>query len=388
MPTNVLLISLDTLRADVAYSGAFPTMNRLRGAGTTFLRTVSSAPLTPISHSTVLTGLEPPAHGVRHLLREQLNPDVPTLAARFAAEGYRTGAVVSCPGLNRWYGLSRGFDHYDDEIPLLPDGRDPLKLADVKIRGTALKRAPLVVERALSWLRESAREPFFLFVHFFDSHWPYEPPEDFGIPVRNPYEGEVAYMDHYLGTMLDGMSELGYRLDDLLTVCFSDHGEDLAGWYANDHAGELGHPEEDGHGCLLYDCTLMVPLWIVSPGRVASGATVDSQVRLVDVASTIGELAGLPAVASDGASLRPLLDGETGDHRTARSETFFPEERAMAEPGWDHLRPLKSVRIGDRYKVIWQVGGESVEVYDLHADPDERSSTGFAPGLPASLLRA
>jgi hypothetical protein len=101
---------------------------------------------------------------------------------------------VSCPGLNRWY----GFDFYDDEIPLLPDGRDPLAVGDVKLRGLALKRAPLVVDRSTRWLSGQDDRPFFFFAHFFDAHWPYEPPEDVNPAVANPYEGEVAYSDHYL----------------------------------------------------------------------------------------------------------------------------------------------------------------------------------------------
>src|SRR5207248_293299 len=159
---------------------------------------VASAPLTPVSHASVLTGLQPFNHGIRHLFREQLAPRVGTLQSVLQGAGYTTGAVVSCPGLHRWYGMDYGFSHYDDEIPLLADGRDPLEVVDVEIRGTALKRAPIVVERALSWLDRVKGEPFFGFVHFFDAHWPYEAPADFGVPFANPYEGEVAYMDHHL----------------------------------------------------------------------------------------------------------------------------------------------------------------------------------------------
>ena len=151
-----------------------------------------------------------------------------------------------------------GFDVYDDEIPRLADGSDPLLTVDVKKRGAALKRANVVVERAYNWLKRTKARPFFLFVHFFDAHWPYEAPEKYG--GNNPYEEEVAYSDHYLGLFLKRIQKEGY-LDNTTIVVFSDHGEDLEGWYPNDKGGKkLGHPEELGHGCLLYDQTQKVVL--------------------------------------------------------------------------------------------------------------------------------
>lgn len=372
---NVVFISLDTTRADVAYNGNMPAMERLREAGATFTQAISSCPLTPVSHASVFTGLQPPGHGVRHLFRERLRTGVPTLAELLAADGYATGAVVSCPGMNTWYGMDRGFSFYDDEIPRLPDGTDPLDVADVKMRGLALKRAPLVAERSLAWLARQ-REPFFLFSHFFDAHWPYEPPQDFGIPVKNPYEGEVAYADHYLGQLLDGIAGLGHRIEDTLIVCFSDHGEDLGGWYSNDHAGERGHPYEEGHGCLLHDATQHVPLVMCGPG-ITPGLETGAQVRLVDIMPTVAEQLGYPAPACDGESLTGLLADPAGPSRPAYSETFFPEERRDAGD-YPTLRPLAAVRTvsgASRSKVIWQIGGSRVDYYDLAADPDEFAAT-------------
>ncbi|MEU3861033.1 sulfatase [Streptomyces sp. NPDC028722] len=374
---NVLLISLDTLRADVAYSGRFPGIEYLRSRGVTFDQAISSAPLTPISHASVFTGLQPSGHGIRHLLREQLEPHVPTLAQRLKETGYATGAVVSCPGLNQWYGLDRGFDFYDDEIPRLPDGSDPLTVGDVKMRGLALKRAPLVVDRAVEWVSTlEPGQPFFLFAHFFDAHWPYEPPEDFGVPVDNPYEGEVAYSDHYLQQLFTCFKELGHSLDDTVVVLFSDHGEDLAGWYPNDHSGKLGHPYEEGHGCLLFDTTQHVPL-IVSGPEVPRGVEVTSQVRLVDIAPTVLDLLKLPEMKADGASLSEFFATGTGHSRPAYSETYYPEER-RASGEYPDLVPLKAVRLSrdeNRQKVIWTVGSETVELYDLVADPLEQNGT-------------
>ncbi|MEY9484332.1 arylsulfatase [Streptomyces calvus] len=381
---NVLLISLDTVRADVAYSGKMPGIESLRRRGTTFRQAVSSAPLTPISHASVFTGLQPARHGIRHLLREQLAPDAVTLAEHLKRAGYATGAVVSCPGLNKWYGMDRGFDFYDDEIPLLPDGSDPLTTPDVKMRGLALKRAPLVVDRAMDWLSRQ-QSPFFLFAHFFDAHWPYEPPEDFCPTAANPYEGEVAYSDHYVSRMLARIEELGHALDDTLIVCFSDHGEDLAGWYPNDHSGDLGHPYEEGHGCLLFDTTQHVPLIVSGPG-LPRGAEIDSQVRLVDIAPTVLELLGLEQKDADGASLTEFLRPEpAGASRPAYSETYYPEER-RADGQYPDLLPLSAVRWdegeGARRKVVWHIGGDTVESYDLRADPTEHHGEILSTGTP------
>ncbi|MFD3733683.1 sulfatase [Streptomyces sp. NPDC058632] len=372
---NVLFVSLDTVRADVAYSGKMPGVESLRRRGVTFRQAVSSAPFTPASHASVFTGLQPARHGIRHLLREQLAPEATTLAERLKSAGYATGAVVSCPGLNKWYGMNRGFDHYDDEIPRLPDGSDPLTTPDVKKRGLALKRAPLVVERALEWLRHQDG-PFFLFAHFFDAHWPYEPPEDFCPEAANPYEGEVAYSDHYLQVLLRGMEEMGHAPEDTLIVCFSDHGEDLAGWYPNDHAGTQGHPYEEGHGCLLFDATQHVPLVVGGPGLPA-GVEVDAQVRLVDIAPTVLDLLGMDAGDVDGLSLTEFFHhGTDGASRPAYCETYYPEER-RADGQYPDLTPLAAVRLqddssGSRKKVIWAIGADPVELYDLRSDPNEQ----------------
>lgn len=369
---NLLMISLDTLRADVAYSGRFGGIERLRRQGVSFTTTVSSSPLTPISHATVFTGLQPPRHGIRHLLKEPMSSAARTLTEILAGHGYVTGAVVSCPGMNRWYGLDRGFAFYDDWVPPLADGRDPLGVVDVELRGTALKRAPLVVERALEWVRGASGGPKFLFAHFFDSHWPYEAPDTPPADIANPYEGEVWYMDRHLNALLDGLVEQGVNPDNTVTILFSDHGEDLAGWYPNDHAGKLGHEEEKGHGCLLFDATQLVPLVISAPNIGASGSSIDRQVRLVDVAPTVLELLGLHGIEGDGRSLVPTLRGEETPQPLAYSETYYREELASTAPKWSHLLPLKSVR-SSAEKIVWEVGGDRIEAYDLSRDPNERN---------------
>lgn len=379
-PLHVVLISLDTVRADVAYSGRFPSIERLRRQGATFAHTVSSSPITPVSHASVLTGLQPPRHGLRHLLREQLSSDARTLAQVFSEAGYTTGAIVSCPGLNAWYGFDRGFTHYDDSIPPLSDGRDPLAVIDVELRGTALKRAPLVVERALDWVRGAGSGPLFLFVHFFDAHWPYEAPERPPIQLANPYEEEVWYMDHYLGKLLDGLIELGMTPQNTTFVLFSDHGEDLAGWYDNDHAGDQGHAEEKGHGCLLFDTTQKVALVICAAGVADPGSVLADQVRLIDVMPTIQAIARCNGsrAAVDGRSLLPLLQGDRLPLTAAYCEAFYREELASVNPAWSHLLPLKAIRTPCA-KVIWEIGSDRVESYDLRSDPNERNPGVLVP---------
>lgn len=371
---NVILISLDTVRADVGYRGWLPAIEWHRKRGLTFLNTISVAPLTPVSHATVLTGLLPHNHGIRHLFREKLRRGVVTLSNVFRASGYQTGAVVSCPGLNSWYGFASGFSHYDDEIPRLADGSDPLHTVNVRLRGTALKRAPLVVDRGIHWLREHYQKPFFLFLHFFDAHWPYEAPEKFG--GQNPYEEEVAYSDAYAYQFIQEVERLGV-LENTSIILFSDHGEDLAGWYANDKGGEaLGHPEEDGHGSLLYDVTQRVLLTFVVP-NCTGGRQIGEQVRLLDVAPTILELCGLLRKDHhfDGKSLAPIIRNEHPvPELMGYSETFYPEEQLQASQGKMGGGAKKSFRIANRYKIILDLSSELVEFYDLVNDPNETTN--------------
>jgi arylsulfatase A-like enzyme len=372
---NIVLISLDTLRADVAYSGRLPRLHQLVKQGTSFRNAVSSAPLTPVSHASVFTGLWPYNHGVRHLFREKLNPAVPTLAQLAAGAGYETKAIVSCPGMNRWYGFDAGFYDFDDEIPRLADGSDPLQSVDVAVRGTALKRASLVLERSLAWLDTCGNAPFFLFLHFFDTHWPYEAPDTFGLAPRNPYEGEALYVDDHLGRFMDQMKARGLW-ERTLFVIFSDHGEDLNGWYQNDHGGpELGHPEERGHGCLLYDATQLVPLILIQDGIIPEGRTVETQIRLVDILPTITELAGIAdSYDRDGQSLVPLLATE-GQHRPAYMETYYREEFVGT-----NLAPLIGARLSPTQKIVTDLGSGDIQCFDLERDPCERRPVSFGPG--------
>jgi arylsulfatase A-like enzyme len=371
MKKNLVLISLDTVRADVAYSEKFPAINFLRKLGVTYLNTISSSPLTPVSHATVLTGLQPYHHGMHHLFKEKIKSRAKTLAQILKSEGYETGAIVSCPGMNKWYGFSRGFDFYDDEIPKMPDGSDPLKTVDVKIRGTALKRADVVVERGIKWLESKKDKKFFLFLHFFDAHWPYKAPKKYG--GNNVYEQEVAFSDHYLGLFLKYLRDSNL-LSDTLIVCFSDHGEDLAGMYPNDKSGKkLGHPEEFGHGSLLYDQTQKTVL-IIADNKIMPGTSIKNQVRLVDIFPTILDFLNIKYLPKqlDGVSLKPILHGKHYKNLAAYSETFYPEEQTVATGGkFSNAKNKKSLRIDNKYKIIFHLNSDKVELYDLENDPNE-----------------
>ena len=369
---DIILISLDTLRADVAYSGKFKTIEQLRSSGVSFLNTISSAPLTPVSHASVFTGLQPYNHGIRHLFKEKISKKVSTLAEVLKKNGYVTSAVVSCPGMNSWYGFSRGFDNYDDEIPRLADGSNALDTVDVKKRGTALKRANLVVERAIKLLEKKKKQPMFMFLHFFDAHWPYEAPEKFG--GDNYYEEEVAFSDHYLGFFIEELKRKKL-FDDAIIVLFSDHGEDLEGLYPNDKGGKkLGHPEECGHGCLLYEQTQKVVLLIKS-SEFPKKKNISQQVRLIDIMPTVLDLAKIKnEINFDGVSLLPIISKNAKLNLPGYSETFYPEEQTAATGKYKNTRNLKSMRFENKDKVIWQESGDKIETYNLIIDPLENNN--------------
>jgi arylsulfatase A-like enzyme len=367
---NILLISLDCVRADVGYSGKFSAINELMKNGVSFINTISSAPLTPVSHASVLTGLQPYNHGMRHLFKEKVNKKVATIQQLLKKRGYKTAAIVSCPGMNKWYGFSKGFDHYDDEIPRLADGSDPLKTVDVKLRGTALKRANIVYERGLKWLEENKNAPFFLFLHFFDAHWPYEAPKIYG--GNNAYEEEVAFSNHYLKMFFDKLKNFGLWKDTTI-ICFSDHGEDLDGMYSNDKGGKkLGHPEESGHGCLLYDQTQKV-LFIAKDTKLPKNKKILTQVRLIDIFPTIAELTSVKFKSKiDGKSVLQIINGSEKGSRIGYSETFYPEEQGAKNKNLRFAKNKKSLRIDNKYKAIFNLDSDSIELYDLQADSNEK----------------
>ena len=341
---NVLLVTLDTLRADRlgAYGRAgagTPHLDALAAAGVRFDQAQAAAPLTLPSHATMLTGMLPPRHGLRDNGEGSLPPDVPSLAEHLRTAGYRTGAFVGTFVLDRRYGLGRGFERYDDEIPRVPGRLD------------AERPGALVVDRALAWLAEPnpARGPFFAWVHLFDAHAPYAPPEPYAARFPgDPYQAEVALVDAQVGRLLAALRERGEQARTLIVV-------------AGDHGESLGEHGELTHGLFLYQSTLRVPLLVVAPGVVPPRAVAEP-VGLADLAPTIAALLGVPlAVSMDGRDLSSAL---TAGAEPPRADVYA-ETRYPASFGWAPLAAIR--RSGSKF-----VEAPRPELYDLASDPTEQ----------------
>lgn len=370
---NLLMVSLDTVRADVAYSGRFSFIEKLKNDSSYFTNAYTAAPLTPISHSSVFSGLYPRNHGVRHLFREQIKSTTILMPEVFKANGYKTFAVVSCPGMNSWYGFSRGFEHYDDEIPLLEDGSDPLLTVDVEKRGTALKRANIVADRAIQLIKENKDHEIFCFLHFFDAHWPYESPMTFS-NAQNAYEEEIHFTLFHLKRVMDFLEESNLK-ETTDIIIFSDHGEDLNGWYANDKGGaQLGHPEEKGHGCLLYDQTMKVVL-IIDAKEFNSKGEITDLVSLIDLMPTVCRLYNLKSSDNlyfDGVPLQNIHQNKRFFiNRNIEMESFFPEEMTNSNL---KLYPNKTGLVYSGNKIIKNIETRLEEIYNLSFDPMEKNN--------------
>ena len=350
---SILLITIDTLRPDalgwVAGRNSTPAIDRLAREGLRFRSAVSPVPLTGPAHASLLTGLLPRRHGVRDN-GQMLGATIPTLAEQLRRHGYATAAFVSGYPLQRFLGLDRGFDVYDDA---LPHGSE----------GWLERKAGETTTAALEWLR-SARRPFFAWVHYYDPHDPYDPPRVFWKPgPRGAYDGEVSYVDDALGRLREGLGALADG-GDLLLVLTADHGEGL------------GDHREKTHGFFVYDSTVAVPLVFRWPGRI-SPAEKDVPVRLIDVAPTLVDLTGAPRLdGPDGVSLVPLLEGQPQQAAAALIETRLP----WIYFGWS---PLKAVRDG-RFKLV---DAPRPELYDLQKDPGESSSLDARTHPEARRLR-
>jgi arylsulfatase A-like enzyme/tetratricopeptide (TPR) repeat protein len=346
-PASLLLVTLDTLRADrVGAYGAVdagtPNLDRLAREGVRFAHTVSPAPLTLPAHASLLTGLLPDRHGLRANGAGCLSQEIPTLASRLAEAGYRNGAFVGAFVLDRRFGLNHGFEHYDDEIPRSPGGIAALE---------AERPAREVTNRALAWLREAPGQPFFAWIHLYDAHAPYEPPEPFrsAFPGR-PYEGEVATVDAAVGRLVAELTRMGVDGNTVIAVV-GDHGESL---------GEHG---ELTHGLLLYEGSLSVPCLLRAPGILAAGQVVESPIGVVDLGPTLAGLLGhplAPAMTLDGRDLSRSLIAA----REPPTSDLFSESRYPTVMGWS---PVASLRRGG----LKYIASPEPELFDLARDPGE-----------------
>ena len=343
---NILLITVDTLRADhVGVYGdrnaSTPALDALAARGTLFTNAICQVPLTLPSHASMLTGLLPPSHAIRDNVGFALPSDVPTIAEQFRKAGYGTAAFVSGYPLHRRFGLARGFDLYDDRFPR---GDDPTRPPYIE------RRADLTVRSAMAWLAErgTTDRPFFAWVHLFDPHAPYDPPEPFRARFRErPYDGEIAFADSQVQALLDALSKRD-ELSKTVVLAISDHGEGL---------GEHGEPT---HGLFIYDSTIRVPLIVAGPG-VKAGGRITAVVRATDVAPTLLDLATVaPIPAMDGRSLKAALSGRGMPPEGAYAESLF----GRLSFGWAPL-------YGWRTERTMFIDAPRRELYDLVADPGE-----------------
>ena len=326
---NLVLVSVDTLRADHlssygATSLQTPHMDRLASEGVLYERVSTVAPTTLPSHASLFTGVTPLAHGVHDNVGFYLDDRFTTLAAHLKDQGYDTAAFVGAFVLDSRFGLDQGFDHYDDEIE---------EAEDEGVSGfVAQRRGDAVLQRALDWLasQEEGARPFFAFVHFYDPHTPYEPPDGSG------YRGEVAYVDSLVGRLLSFLDTQGLT-DRTLVALTADHGESL---------GEHG---EATHGLFLYEATLRIPLLFRYPGA-PSGKRISDPMHITGVASEILEILGLP----------PLPGRRPADDGPFYAETFVPR----LHYGWSELRSLTRWP----HKLVM---APKPELYDLSKDPGE-----------------
>jgi arylsulfatase A-like enzyme/Flp pilus assembly protein TadD len=358
---NVVFVTIDTLRADHvgAYGyadGQTVTLDRLAREGVLLEDAVVQVPQTRPSHATIFTGRYPYEHGLRDNYSPPLARGTPTLASTLRDHGWDTAAFIGAYPVSRPSGLDQGFGVFDD----------PFTAADSATREARTeRRAAEVVDRALAWLARPRSRPFFLWVHLFDPHAPYEPPppwrERF---AKNPYDGEVAYADAQLGRVLAWLDGKGLRSRTLVVVT-SDHGEGL-----REHG-------EDEHMFFVYDSTLRVPLVFSWPGRLPAGARVRGQFRSVDLLATVLDLVGVPASPTSGASRAAFLrpDGRIPANESY-AETLYPQLHF----GYAPLRALRA----EGWKLV---DAPRPELYRLAEDPGEKRNLTDARASVATAMR-
>jgi choline-sulfatase len=353
---NLVLVTIDTLRPDrlgcYGYSSIeTPNLDRLAQRGALFENAVCQAPLTTPSHASMMTGLNPTVHKVRDTGGFALSGSHTTLAKILERQGWDTAAFVGASVLKKRFGLDQGFAVYDDEMPKPAEDSE--------------RRAGEVVDRAVAWLGSQSGKPFFLWVHVFDPHVPYDPPSPFREKYKGrPYDGEVAYTDQQLGRLLESVAKKSPPEDTLIAV-LSDHGEAFS---------EHG---EYAHGVFLYDATLRIAFLLAGPG-VPPALRVKQQARTIDLLPTILELMGGKAPPGvQGASLRPAFAGKEVPTADSYAETLF----SRLNMGWTELRGIRT----NRWKYI---RAPRPELYDLAQDPAETNNVIAAHPAEAQQLEA
>jgi choline-sulfatase len=342
--SNVLLITIDTLRWDHlgcygSHDSATPVLDGLAARGARFETAVVHVPLTAPSHASILTGLTPLGHGVRDNGAFTLPPNLGSLPMVFKRAGYDTAAFVSGFPLDRRFGFANGFDIYDDRLPR-GAGRSTAQTE---------RRADATTTVVLDWLgQRTSAATWFLWVHYFDPHAPYEPPAELRARFAStPYDGEIAFVDKEIGRLFDRLQERG-ALAHTIVLMTADHGESLG-----DHG-------EDTHGVFVYDATVRVP-WILAGPGIPKGIVPKTVARGVDAMPTLIDLAGIAVPSAlDGRSLKPALDGRVMSDEPAYLESLLSQRHL----GWAPIQGLRDAR----WKFI-QV--PRPELYDLQEDSAE-----------------
>ncbi len=340
----VVIISIDTLRADHLPMFGYqkvdtPALDALRKDSILFTNAFSTVPLTFPSHTAMLTGLLPPTNQVRNNIGYRLDPTLPTIPKILKSKGYRCGAAVSAYVLRGSSGLAASFDFFDDGV---------VTKANAPI-GTLQRPGSETAAVAKRWIGEQKENPFFFFLHLFEPHSPYDPPEPFRSRYALAYDGEIATADQIVGDFIVDLKAKGIY-DDAIIILMSDHGEGLM---------EHGEPE---HGIFLYREAIHVPLLVKLPKGARAGERDAAPVSLIDVFPTIAELTGVPPPSNlKGKSL--LHHTQADMQRRVYSETLYPRIHL----GWSELRSLE----GAQYHLI---EAPRPELYDMTRDAAEKAN--------------
>ncbi len=350
---NIVMVIVDTLRADHLECYGYdkiktPHINRLAAEGVLFQDFISAVPLTLPAHCSLFTGTYPLYHGVRDNGGFYLDQKHVTLAEVLKEKGYKTGAFIGAFVLDSRWGLDQGFDYYYDNFDLTKYKK--ISLDAVQRRGDE------VLREACRWIEENRDQKFMAWLHLYDPHTPYDPPEPFRTQYQGRpyslYDGEIAYVDQLVGEFLDFMQRQGL-LEKTLFLFTADHGE------------SLGEHKESAHGFFIYDAVLRVPLIIRFPQASGPrGLSLSTQAQSIDLMPTILDLVGATIPSSvQGKSLRPLLQGKKTNPAPAYSETYYPRYHY----GWSELHSLRQ----GGFKFI---AAPRPELYDLTRDPHEHNN--------------
>ncbi|MBK8286755.1 MAG: sulfatase-like hydrolase/transferase [Ahniella sp.] len=343
---NILLVTIDTLRADRlgAYGhplASTPNLDRLAREGTLFEEALSAAPITLPAHTTLLSGLLPPSHGVRDNGAYSVPDSLDMMAERLTALGYESEAFVSAVVLAKRYNIQQGFQRYDDS---LWSEEDP-KMFMIRER-QAVDTVDAALQGFNTWQAKPDRQPFFTWVHLFDPHEPHRAPGAFSQTAATPYDAEISYADQQVGRLLDALREAG-ELDNTLVIVTADHGE------------SLGEHEERTHAVFVYRATIRVPLIIRQPVRFPRERRISTPVHHMDVLPTVLAAVGAPDPSLPGRDLRQFFAGAAPDR------ALYSESK-LSELGFG-MAPLYAIR----EQGFTYIRAPRPELYELATDPTE-----------------